>query len=269
MSTLPQLSIPRYDYDDLVEMHDVFSNDSTEVFKFLTNLTEILNSVNFSNNYEISKLRVYLAELNVSKLWEHVSAKKFTDFSKSITQEGLKLVECFLPEPHYSSKFKAVIDSSFSVEESLNNKVKLYDVKGVMPNKNKASETKSLYKTRANKYMNVGKVSGRIAATMAATSAVRGRSSASGRMNKRELVNSLAQHTGTTHVEAAEFVNAFVETVRVELKRGNEVTIPGFGQFVAKHRPSREMRNPATGKVMMSKAKTSATFKPSAGLKDL
>jgi nucleoid DNA-binding protein len=50
---------------------------------------------------------------------------------------------------------------------------------------------------------------------------------------------------------------------------GTKVVIPGFGQFVAKHRPSREMRNPATGKMMMSKAKTSASFKPAAALKDL
>jgi len=47
------------------------------------------------------------------------------------------------------------------------------------------------------------------------------------------------------------------------------IVIPGFGQFVAKHRPSREMRNPSTGQKMMSKAKTSASFKPAAALKDL
>jgi len=88
-------------------------------------------------------------------------------------------------------------------------------------------------------------------------------------MNKKELVNSLADHCGTTQAQAGEFVNAFCEVVVSELKQGNGVALPGFGQFIAKHRPSREMRNPATGKMMMSKAKTSAQFKPSAGLKDL
>jgi len=62
-------------------------------------------------------------------------------------------------------------------------------------------------------------------------------------MNKKELVGAVADHCGTTQAQAGEFVNAF--------------------------RPSREMRNPATGKMMMSKAKNSCQFKPSAGLKDL
>ena len=88
-------------------------------------------------------------------------------------------------------------------------------------------------------------------------------------MNKKELVGALAEKCGTTQAQAGEFVNAFCDTVVGELKKGNGVALPGFGQFIAKHRPSREMRNPATGQMMMSKAKTSAQFKPSAGLKDL
>lgn len=88
-------------------------------------------------------------------------------------------------------------------------------------------------------------------------------------MNKKELVGSLADTCGCTQAQAGEFVNAFTETVVGQLKQGNPVAIPGFGQFIAKHRPSREMRNPATGKMMMSKAKTAAQFKASANLKDL
>ena len=88
-------------------------------------------------------------------------------------------------------------------------------------------------------------------------------------MNKKELVGALAEECGTTQAQAGEFVNAFTETIVKQLKRGNPVAIPGFGQFIAKHRPSREMRNPATGKMMMSKAKTACQFKASANLKDL
>lgn len=88
-------------------------------------------------------------------------------------------------------------------------------------------------------------------------------------MNKKELVTALADRCNTTQAIAGDMVNAFCETVTTELKGGNAVALPGFGQFVAKHRPSREMRNPATGKMMMSRAKTSCQFKPSANLKDL
>jgi len=88
-------------------------------------------------------------------------------------------------------------------------------------------------------------------------------------MNKKELIAALADSCGTTQAQSGEFVNAFCETVVGELKAGNSVALPGFGQFISKHRPSREMRNPATGQMMMSKAKNSAQFKPSASLKDL
>ncbi|WP_017931021.1 HU family DNA-binding protein [Robiginitomaculum antarcticum] len=88
-------------------------------------------------------------------------------------------------------------------------------------------------------------------------------------MNKKELVGALASKCDMTQAAATETLNAFCDIVVSELKDGNGVAIPGFGQFIAKHRPSREMRNPATGKMMMSKAKTSAQFKPSIGLKDL
>jgi nucleoid DNA-binding protein len=88
-------------------------------------------------------------------------------------------------------------------------------------------------------------------------------------MNKKDLVGALAGQCNCTQAQAAEFVDAFAGTIVGELKNGNEVNLPGFGKFIAKHRPSRQMRNPATGAMMMSKAKTSAQFKPSLGLKDL
>lgn len=88
-------------------------------------------------------------------------------------------------------------------------------------------------------------------------------------MNKKELVAKLADHMDSTQAAAGDAVNGVLDIITAELKAGNEVNLPGFGKFIAKHRPSREMRNPQTGEKMMSKAKTSAQFKPSVGLKDL
>ena len=90
-------------------------------------------------------------------------------------------------------------------------------------------------------------------------------------MNKKDLVAKIADHTDISKDKAGEVVNAMIDIITGELKKGDgrEVNLPGFGKFVSKHHPSREMRNPQTGKMMMSKAKTSAQFKPSAGLKDL
>ena len=88
-------------------------------------------------------------------------------------------------------------------------------------------------------------------------------------MNKKELVSAVANECGCTQVQAAEMFEAFTGTIVGELKKGNEINMPGFGKFIAKHRPSRQMRNPATGEMMMSKAKTSAQFRASSNLKDL
>ncbi len=88
-------------------------------------------------------------------------------------------------------------------------------------------------------------------------------------MNKKELIGAVASQCGCTQASAAEFFESFAGTIISELKQGNEINMPGFGKFIAKHRPSREMRNPATGKMMMSKAKTGMQFKPSAANKDL
>lgn len=88
-------------------------------------------------------------------------------------------------------------------------------------------------------------------------------------MNKKELVAKLADHLDTSQSMAGDALNGVLDIITAELKDGNEVNLPGFGKFIAKHRPAREMRNPQTGKPMMSKAKTSAQFKPSVGLKDL
>lgn len=88
-------------------------------------------------------------------------------------------------------------------------------------------------------------------------------------MNKKELVAKLADHLDTSQSAAGDALNGVLDIITAELKAGNEVNLPGFGKFIAKHRPAREMRNPQTGEKMMSKAKTSAQFKPSVGLKDL
>ena len=88
-------------------------------------------------------------------------------------------------------------------------------------------------------------------------------------MNKKELVAAVATSCGTTQTEAGNVINAFCDTVIGQLKDGNGVALPGFGQIIAKHRPSRQVRNPSTGEQMMTQAKNVAQFKPSVGLKNL
>ena len=88
-------------------------------------------------------------------------------------------------------------------------------------------------------------------------------------MNKSELTKKVAESAQMTQAEAGRAVDAVLDTISGELKRGEQVALAGFGTFVAKTRAAREGRNPATGKTIQIPAKTSATFKPASVLKDL
>lgn len=88
-------------------------------------------------------------------------------------------------------------------------------------------------------------------------------------MNKADLIKAIASECDATQAQAGDMLDAMCGAIVGELKNKGDVMIPGFGKFIARHRESREVRNPATGQMMMSKAKTSAVFKPAAALKDL
>ncbi len=88
-------------------------------------------------------------------------------------------------------------------------------------------------------------------------------------MNKSELTKQVADAASMTQAEAGRAVDAVLDTISGELKKGEQVALAGFGTFLAKTRKEREGRNPATGKTMVIPEKTSAAFKPASALKDL
>ncbi|MCG8443169.1 MAG: HU family DNA-binding protein [Caulobacterales bacterium] len=88
-------------------------------------------------------------------------------------------------------------------------------------------------------------------------------------MNKSELVKAIAGETGLTQADAGRAVDATVSVIEKALKKGDSVAITGFGTFAPKERKAREGRNPRTGEKVKIAAKTSATWKPSAALKEL
>ena len=88
-------------------------------------------------------------------------------------------------------------------------------------------------------------------------------------MNKSDLTKSVADSTGMKLSEAARVVDTVFDTIVAKLKQREQVTIAGFGTFVAKTRAAREGRNPSTGAPIHIAARTSGTFKPAAALKDL
>lgn len=86
-------------------------------------------------------------------------------------------------------------------------------------------------------------------------------------MNKRELVEAVADTTGLAKSEAESAVDAVVTTISGALAGGDKVTLPGFGTFEVRERAARTGRNPQTGETMDISASKSAGFKPASALK--
>ena len=61
---------------------------------------------------------------------------------------------------------------------------------------------------------------------------------------------------------------AVVDSITQALKKGDQVTLVGFGTFAVKARAAREGRNPQTGQTIQIKASNVPGFKPGKALKD-
>ncbi len=87
-------------------------------------------------------------------------------------------------------------------------------------------------------------------------------------MNKVQLVEAVAKEAGTSKAVAEKTVNAFVSTVTKALKKGDKVTLVGFGTFSVVKKAARMGRNPQTGATLRIKGGKAPRFKPSTVLKE-
>jgi DNA-binding protein HU-beta len=88
-------------------------------------------------------------------------------------------------------------------------------------------------------------------------------------MNKSELVACVAAKTGLTKKDTEITVNAALEALEAELKKGGKVQLIGFGTFEVKARKARQGRNPQKpGEVVKIPASKAPVFKAGKALKD-
>ncbi len=66
-------------------------------------------------------------------------------------------------------------------------------------------------------------------------------------MNKSELVTKLAKETALTKTAAAGAIDILIQTITKALKKGDTVSLVGFGTFKTSNRKARKARNPQTG----------------------
>lgn len=87
-------------------------------------------------------------------------------------------------------------------------------------------------------------------------------------MNKAELTETLAQTTSLTKADCERLLNATFDTIKKALKKGDDVTLVGFGTFVKAQRKAREGRNPQTGAKIKIPAANIPKFKPGKEFKE-
>ena len=85
-------------------------------------------------------------------------------------------------------------------------------------------------------------------------------------MNKAELIEKIAGDAEISKKQANAALDSFTEAVAKTLKKGDKVTLVGFGTFSVSKRAARTGRNPQTGATIKIKAKKVAKFKAGAEL---
>lgn len=85
-------------------------------------------------------------------------------------------------------------------------------------------------------------------------------------MNKSDLIDAMAEDAGVTKAAAKKALESFLGNVQGSLKKGNRVSLVGFGSWSVSRRAAREGRNPQTGKTIKIAAKNVVKFKAGSDL---
>ncbi len=87
-------------------------------------------------------------------------------------------------------------------------------------------------------------------------------------MNKKELIIEIANLTEATQKDTEMIINSFVNVVIEQLKKGEQISIAGFGIFKKIDKDARVGVNPATGAKIDIAAKSVPKFTPAKLFKD-
>jgi len=87
-------------------------------------------------------------------------------------------------------------------------------------------------------------------------------------VNKTELIEHIAERADLSKASAGRALEAVIEGVKASLKKGQSVSVLGFGTFSVTKRAARTGRNPSTGAAIKIKAAKVPKFRPGKALKD-
>jgi DNA-binding protein HU-beta len=87
-------------------------------------------------------------------------------------------------------------------------------------------------------------------------------------MTKAELIEKMAGDADVSKAAAGKALDSFIEGVKKSLKKGDKVTLVGFGTFSVSKRGARKGRNPRTGETIKIKASKAPKFTAGKAFKD-
>ncbi|AGF49061.1 HU family DNA-binding protein [Candidatus Kinetoplastidibacterium galati] len=87
-------------------------------------------------------------------------------------------------------------------------------------------------------------------------------------MNKTELIDHIAVNAGISKASANRAIDSFLDAIKNTMKKGDTVTLVGFGSFAVSTRAERTGRNPRTGETIKIKKTRVPKFKPGKALKE-
>lgn len=80
-------------------------------------------------------------------------------------------------------------------------------------------------------------------------------------MNKSELVDAIASESGLTKTDAKKALDGFISAIGSSLKKGDKISLVGFGSFSVSQRAARTGKNPRTKEAIKIPAKNVIRFK--------
>lgn len=81
-------------------------------------------------------------------------------------------------------------------------------------------------------------------------------------MTKAELIDRMSKDCRCSKALAENAINSMTDNITRALKRGQKITLTGFGTFSVSRRKARKGRNPQTGAVIQIKAQRVPKFRP-------
>ena len=87
-------------------------------------------------------------------------------------------------------------------------------------------------------------------------------------MNKTDLIDAVSDSADLSKADSARAVDAVIAAITGALKKGDSVTLVGFGTFQVRERAARTGRNPKTGDAIKIEASKNPAFKAGKALKD-